>query len=48
MVKKEYKCEYCGVQMQKFDYEMNKGFCGKCREVLGWKDNLGDLKELDK
>ncbi len=34
--------------MQEFDYKMNKGYCGKCREILEWKDVLGDLKELEK
>lgn len=48
MLKKDYKCEYCGIKMQQFDYEMNKGYCGKCRDILNWKDLLGDLKELEK
>jgi len=48
MIKEEYKCKYCGKKMHKFDYEMHKGYCGKCREVIDWKDILTDLKEYEK
>ena len=46
MVEREHKCEYCGIKMQKFNYEINKGYCGKCRELMDWKDILDDIKEL--
>jgi len=45
---KEFRCRYCGVKMSKFDFEMNNGYCGKCREVLDWKKTLKDFKEFKK
>jgi len=48
MNEEENKCKYCGAKMNKFEYEMYKGYCGKCREVLDWKKTLGDLKEFEK
>ena len=30
------------------DYEMYNGYCGKCREILDWKNTLNDIKELEK
>jgi len=43
-----YKCKYCGQKMQKFDYDINKGYCGKCREILDWKKTLSKLKDFEK
>ena len=34
--------------MQKFDYEMNNGYCGKCREILDWKKTLDNIKDFKK
>ena len=48
MRKKEYKCKYCERKMNKVDYEMNNGYCGKCREVLDWKRTLDYVKDLEK
>ena len=45
---KEYHCKYCGRKMNKIDYEMNNGYCGKCRELLDWKQVLGDYKSFKK
>jgi hypothetical protein len=50
MVKKNnyvHKCKYCGNKMNKFDYEMYNGYCGKCRDILEWKKMLGDIKEFE-
>jgi hypothetical protein len=41
-------CKYCGKKMNKIDYEINKGYCGKCREILDWKKTLSDMKEFKK
>lgn len=46
MKETEYKCKYFGQRMHKFDYEMHKGYCGKCREVSDWKKTLNDLKDF--
>ena len=43
--KETYKCKYCGIKMNKFEYEMYNGYCGKCREILDWKKTLDNLKE---
>jgi len=48
MSKEEYKCNYCKNKMNKFEYEMYKGYCGKCREVLDWKNILSDYKDFKK
>ena len=48
MGKVEYKCKYCGQKMQKFDFEMNNGYCGKCRDILDWKKNLDNMKDFEK
>jgi hypothetical protein len=48
MVKEEYKCNYCDKKMNKFEYEMYKGYCGKCREVLDWKNILSDYTDFKK
>lgn len=42
---KLYKCGYCGKKIHKIDYELNHGYCGKCREIIEWKQILGDIKE---
>lgn len=44
----EYKCKYCGIKMQKFDFELNNGYCGKCRSVKNWKDILEEFKDLER
>ena len=48
MKNKEYKCKYCGEKMHKIDFEIYNGFCGKCREVIDWKNTLSSLKEMKK
>ena len=48
MKETENKCKYCGKKMQKFDYEMNNGYCGKCREILDWKKTLDNIKDFKK
>ena len=48
MKEKDYKCKYCGQKMQKFDYELNNGYCGKCRETLDWKKTLNNIKDFKK
>jgi len=45
---KKYKCKYCGKKIHKIGYEINNGYCGKCREVQDWKKTLGDLKDFKK
>jgi len=45
---KEYKCKYCGKKIHKIDYEINNGYCGKCREIINWKKTLGDIKDYEK
>lgn len=46
--KKIYKCKYCGTKMNKFDYELNKGYCGKCRDILEWKKTIDHIKDFEK
>jgi transcription initiation factor TFIIIB Brf1 subunit/transcription initiation factor TFIIB len=48
MAEEEYKCKYCGKEMRKYDYETYKGYCGKCREVIDWKQILSNLKDYEK
>ena len=48
MKSNEYNCKYCGKKMHKFDYEMYKGYCGKCREILEWKRTIDNIKEYKK
>jgi hypothetical protein len=43
-----YTCKYCGTKMKKFDFELNNGYCGKCRSIKEWKEVLGDLKDLER
>jgi hypothetical protein len=43
---KEYKCEYCYKKIHKIDYELNKGYCGKCRETIEWKKTLDHIKDF--
>ena len=45
---KEYRCKYCKKKMNKIDYEMHNGYCGKCREVRDWKQVHGDYKKIKK
>ncbi|MDG6219298.1 MAG: hypothetical protein QCI00_07645 [Candidatus Thermoplasmatota archaeon] len=45
---KRYICKYCGRKMNKIDFEINKGYCGKCREVMDWKQVLDEYKTLNK
>jgi len=47
MKEEEYNCKYCGKKMRKFDYEMHKGYCGLCRDVLDWKKTLDVLKDFE-
>ena len=47
MSKKTYKCKYCGTKMNKFDYELNNGYCGKCRELMDIKRTLEHVKEIE-
>jgi hypothetical protein len=44
----EYKCKYCGNKMNEFEFNTYKGYCGKCREILDWKQILNDFKNLKK
>ncbi len=46
--KEEYNCKYCGTKMNKFDYELNNGYCGKCRDLMDIKRTLDHYKELKK
>lgn len=48
MEENNYKCKYCGKKIHKVDYGINKGYCGKCREVQEWKKTLSDLKDFKK
>ena len=48
MKKKEYRCKYCDIIMNKFDFENYNGYCGKCREVIDWKNILGNIKDFKK
>ena len=34
--------------MNKFDYELNKGYCGKCRDILEWKKTIDHIKDFEK
>ena len=34
--------------MSKFDYEMNNGYCGKCKEIIEWKRTLDHIKDFKK
>lgn len=43
-----YVCKYCGRKMNKIDFEINNGYCGKCREVMDWKQVLDEYKSLKK
>jgi hypothetical protein len=48
MSEKQIKCKYCGKKMNKTEFELNNGYCGKCKDVLDWKKVLGDFKDLKK
>jgi hypothetical protein len=48
MKKQVYKCRYCSKKIHRLDYEINNGYCGKCKEVMDWKRTLSDLKDLEK
>ena len=48
MKKEEYKCKYCGDSMNKFDFENYNGYCGKCRDVIDWKNILDNIKDYKK
>ena len=48
MAEERYKCKYCEKKMNKIDYEIYNGYCGKCREILDWKNILSDYKEFEK
>jgi len=43
---KSYTCKYCRKKMNKIDYEMNNGYCGKCRDLLDWKQVLDNYKNI--
>ena len=42
----EHICEYCGKKIHKIDYELNKGYCGKCRDTIEWKITFEHMKEF--
>jgi hypothetical protein len=44
----EYKCKYCGKKIHKIDYEINHGYCGKCRDIAEWKQILDNIKDYEK
>jgi transcription initiation factor TFIIIB Brf1 subunit/transcription initiation factor TFIIB len=47
MKNEEFKCKYCGIKINEYDYKEYNGYCGKCRNVIDWKkilDNMEDLK----
>ena len=48
MVKEVFTCKYCKKKMNKFDFKINKGYCGKCSEVMDWKNILSEYKEFNK
>jgi hypothetical protein len=48
MSAERYRYKYCGEKMHEVDYKTHRGYCGKYREILDWKHNLGDLKEYEK
>ena len=45
MSETSYHCKSCGKKMNAFEYEMYNGYCGKCREVIDWKNILKEYKE---
>ena len=48
MKKDLYLCNYCGKKINKIDYKINNGYCGKCKETIEWKKVLGQIKEYKK
>jgi len=40
-----FHCLYCGKKMSKFDFETYHGVCGKCREVVDWKQVLKEFRK---
>ena len=44
----KYNCKYCGKKVHKVDYEINRGYCGRCREIVEWKKTLDDVKDYEK
>jgi hypothetical protein len=46
MKKKVYIYNYCSNKMNEFDYKTYNEYCGKCREILDWKNILSDIKEV--
>jgi hypothetical protein len=48
MKKETYQCKYCGKKINKIDYEINNGYCGKCKETIEWKKVLSHIKEYKK
>ena len=48
MNKEQYLCKYCGKKLNKIDYEINNGYCGKCKEIVDWKNVLGQIKGYKK
>ncbi len=45
--KQGYRCQYCGSKMSKYDFETFGGICGKCRDILDWKDILKQMKQSE-
>jgi len=45
---KNYKCKYCGTKMSEYDFKEYNGYCGKCREIIDWKNILEDIGEMKK
>jgi hypothetical protein len=43
--KSQFRCQYCNKSMSKYDYETFHGLCGKCREIVDWKNILQTAKE---
>jgi hypothetical protein len=40
-------CQYCQKPMSEFDYETYHGLCGKCREIVDWKQILKHVKNKE-
>jgi len=46
--KKVFTCNYCGKKIHKIDYELNNGYCNKCKQIIEWKRTLDHIKDFNK
>lgn len=45
MDKNNFKCKYCKKKINKFDYDLQNGYCRKSKDIMEWKQTLNYIKE---